>query len=80
MDEKDKKIAELEQSLARRQRWFDQLKRQYAELNVETEALRQKADDLARERESLLGDVVKLKALVAELEAKLPAEPRIILP
>ena len=80
MDEKDKRIAELEQSLARRQRWFDQLKVQYAELNVETEALRQKADDLARERESLLGDVVKLKALVAELEAKLPAEPRIILP
>lgn len=80
MDEKDKKIAELEQSLARRQRWFDQLKRQYAELNAETETLRQKADDLARERESLLGDVVKLKALVAELEAKLPAEPRIILP
>ena len=80
MDEKDKRIAELEQSLARRQRWFDQLKVQYAELNVEKEALRQKADDLARERESLLGDVVKLKALVAELEAKLPAEPRIILP
>ena len=80
MNEKDKRIAELEQSLARRQRWFDQLKVQYAELNVETEALRQKADDLARERESLLGDVVKLKALVAELEAKLPAEPRIILP
>lgn len=79
MDEKDKKIAELEAAVARRQRWFDMLQAQYAELNTETEALRQKADDLARERDSLLGDVTKLHARVAELEAKLPPEPQIIL-
>ena len=80
MDEKDKRIAELENSLERRQRWFNRLQTQYAELNAETEELRQRVADLSQERDALLGDVTKLKALVAELEAKLPPEPKIILP
>ena len=80
MDEKDKRIAELENSLERRQRWFNRLQTQYAELNAETEELRQHVADLSQERDALIGDVTKLKALVAELEAKLPPEPKIILP
>lgn len=80
MDEKDKRIAELENSLERRQRWFNRLQTQYAELNAETEELRQRVADLSQERDALIGDVTKLKALVAELEAKLPPEPKIILP
>ena len=80
MDEKDKRIAELEKSLERRQRWFNRLQTQYAELNAETEELRQRVADLSQERDALIGDVTKLKALVAELEAKLPPEPKIILP
>ena len=78
--EKDKRIAELENSLERRQRWFNRLQTQYAELNAETEELRQRVADLSQERDALIGDVTKLKALVAELEAKLPPEPKIILP
>lgn len=80
MDEKDKRIAELENSLERRQRWFNRLQGQYAELNAEAEELRQHVADLSQERDALIGDVTKLKALVAELEAKLPPEPKIILP
>ena len=80
MDEKDKRIAELENSLERRQRWFNRLQTQYAELNAETEELRQHVADLSQARDTLIGDVTKLKALVAELEAKLPPEPKIILP
>ena len=80
MDEKDKRIAELEKSLERRQRWFNRLQTQYAELNAETEELRQRVADLSQERDALIGDVTKLKALVAELEAKLPPEPKIIVP
>lgn len=80
MDEKDKKIEELTASLERRQRWFNRLQGQYAELNAEAEELRQKVADLTRERDSLLGDVTKLNARVAELEAKLPPGPEIILP
>lgn len=80
MDDKDKKIEELTASLGRRKRWFERLQSQYNELNAETEELRQKVAELTRERESLLGDVTKLQALVAELEAKLPPEPKIIMP
>ena len=80
MDEKDKRIAELENSLERRQRWFNRLQTQYAELNAETEELRQRVADLSQERDALIGDVTKLKARIDELEAKLPPEPRIILP
>ena len=80
MDEKDKRIAELENSLERRQRWFNRLQTQYAELNAETVELRQRVADLSQERDALIGDVTKLKARIDELEAKLPPEPRIILP
>ena len=80
MDEKDKKIAELTHSIERRQRWFDRLQGQYAELSAEADDLRQRISELTRERDSLLGDVTKLKARIDELEAKLPPEPRIILP
>lgn len=80
MDEKDKKIAELSESLERRQRWFNRLQGQYAELNAEADDLRQRNAELTRERDSLLGDVTKLKARVAELEAKMPPEPNIIIP
>ena len=80
MDDRDKKIAELELSLKHRKTWFDRLQDQYTELNEETNLLRQRVEELARERDSLLGDVTKLKARVAELEAKLPVSPGIILP
>ena len=80
MDDKDKKIAELEQSLARRQRWFNRLQEQFGALDAEAEELRQKIAELTKERDSLLGDVTKLNALVAELEAKLPPAPKIIMP
>ena len=80
MDDRDKKIAELSQSLERRKIWFDRLQQQYGELNEETNLLRQRVEELTRERDSLLGDVTKLKARVAELEAKLPISPGIILP
>lgn len=80
MDEKDKRIEELTASLERRKRWFDRLQGQYAELNAEVEELRLKNEELTRERDTLLGDVTKLKALAAELEAKLPPEPNIIIP
>ena len=80
MDEKDKKIEELTASLERWKRWFNRLQNQYNELAAETEELRQKVAGLTRERDSLLGDVTKLNALVAELEAKLPPAPKIIMP
>lgn len=79
-DGKDRRIAELETSLARRMRWFDRLNQQYAELNTETDELRRRVENLTRERDTLLGDITKLKALVAELEAKQPKTPEIILP
>ena len=80
MDDKDTKIEELTKSVARRQRWLDRLQGQYAELFAEAEELRRKNADLTRERDSLLGDVTKLNARVAELEAKQPPERQIILP
>ena len=80
MEDTGRKIAELTQSLERRQRWFNRLQNQYNELNAETEGLREKVADLTRERDSLLGDVTKLKALVAEHEAKHKQETKIILP
>ena len=80
MDDKDKKIEELTASLERRKRWFERLQTHYNELNAETEELRQKVAELTRERDSLLGDVTKLQALVADLKAKLPQEPQIIMP
>lgn len=80
MDDKDKKIEELTASLERWKRWFKRLQTHYNELDAETEELRQKVAELTRERDSLLGDVTKLQALVAELKAKLPQEPQIIMP
>ena len=80
MDEKDKKIQELEQSLARRARWFDRLQAQFSDLTMEANDLRQQVADLTKERDTLLGDVTKLKAQVDELSAKLPATPGIIIP
>ena len=80
MDDKDKKIEELTKSLARRERWFARLNVQYSDLAAEAEELRQRIAELTKERDDLLGDVTKLKALVAELEAKLAPMPKIILP
>ena len=80
MENKEQTIAELSQSLERRKRWFDRLQHQYAVLDAEAEELRQKVGELSRERDSLLGDITKLKARVAELEAQIPQPPDIILP
>ena len=80
MENKEQTIAELSQSLERRKRWFDRLQHQYAVLDAEAEELRQKVEELSRERDSLLGDITKLKARVAELEAQIPQPPDIILP
>lgn len=63
-------IEELKKSLGRWKAWFNRLQSQYDALNAETEGLRQRVEELTKERDSLLGDVTKLKALTAELEAK----------
>ena len=78
--EDEEKMNEAEKRAERWKRWFDRLQGQYAELDAETKELRKKVADLTRERDGLLGDVTKLTARVAELEAKLPQEPTIILP
>ena len=70
MDEKEKQIEELIQSRERWQVWFSRLQNKYNELDKEKERLRQRVEELTKERDSLLGDVTKLKALTAELEAK----------
>lgn len=80
MDDRDKKIQELEQSLARRARWFDRLQTQFRDLTLEANDLRQQVANLTKERDSILGDVTKLKAQVDELSAKLPQNTGIIIP
>ena len=81
MDDHEKRIAELEKSLERKQRWLKRIQEDYAELYDESKTQAERIQELEKERDSLLGDVTKLKALVAELEAKLPREEsRIIIP
>ena len=80
MDEKEKQIEELIQSRERWQVWFSRLQNKYNELDKEKERLRQRVEELTKERDSLLGDVTKLKALNAELEAKQKTDIRIITP
>lgn len=72
-------ISELLSQIARRDRWLERLRAQYDELYKQHNALQEELSRVGKERDSLQGDVLKLKAKVADLEAKLPSEPNIIL-
>ena len=68
-------IAELKERLARRDRWFANLKNDYNDVCAEKESLREENERLTRELNNANGDIMKLQARIAELEAKLPPEP-----
>lgn len=72
-------ISELLSQIARRDRWLERLRAQYDELYKQYNTLQEELSRVSKERDSLQGDVLKLKAKVADLEAKLPSEPNIIL-
>lgn len=75
-------IRELKAAVKRRDGWLERMKYDYNELAGERDKLQEENERLSKELNSALGDVTKLQARVAELEAKLPAEPgaTIILP
>ena len=75
----ESEITELKQKVKRRDTWLERMKCDYNELYSESESLREEVERLTKERDELMGDNVKLKARVAELEARNP-EPQIILP
>ena len=77
--EPNKEIAELKQMIAHRDKWLANMKADYNDVCSENESLREEVERLTKERDELMGDTVKLKARVAELEARNP-EPQIILP
>lgn len=74
-----KEISELLSQIARRDRWLERLRAQYDELYKQHNALLEESSRVSKERDSLLGDVLKLNAKVADLEARRPSEPNIIL-
>ena len=76
----NEEIIELKQKLKRRETWFERLQCDYRELAAEAEQLREENARLTKELNDSHGDTMKLQARIAELEAKLPPEPGIIIP
>ena len=76
--EQSKEIAELEQAVKRWKTWYERVKNDFAELKVLVDEIREENARLTRERDELLGDNMKLKARIDELEAKLPPEGGLI--
>ena len=79
--EQSKEIAELEQAVKRWKTWYERVKNDFAELKVLVDEIREENAQLTRERDELLGDNMKLKARIDELEAQItPPGKTIILP
>jgi len=79
--QESEEIRSLKESIARRDKWMERMRNDYNDVCAENESLREDNARLTKELNNANGDIMKLQARIAELEAKLPPEPgAIILP
>lgn len=80
--QESEEIRSLKESIARRDKWMERMRNDYNDVCAENESLREDNARLTKELNNANGDIMKLQARIAELEAKLPPEPgaTIILP
>lgn len=76
--EQSKEVEELTQAVNRWKNWYNRVNNDYAALKGQFDELQEENARLTKERDELLGDTMKLKARIDELEAKLPPEGGLI--
>jgi predicted nuclease with TOPRIM domain len=79
--QESEQVRDLKAAVKRRDVWMERMKCDYNELAAERDNLQEENERLTKELNSALGDVAKLQARVAELEAQItPPGKTIILP